>query len=689
MTATLTDPTAQPSGVPTSRSAPTAPGDGPPTLPADPRWTRPALAGLLGLTAVLYLWGLSANGWANSFYSAAVQAGTKSWSAFFFGSSDAAGSITVDKPPASLWVMELSARIFGVNSWSILVPEALMGVAAVYLLYLTIRRWAGGGAGLLAGLALAVTPVATLMFRFNNPDAMLVLVMVAAVYTTTRAIDAAARRAGTRWLMLTGALVGLAFLTKSLQALLVVPGLALVYLIVAPTPLRRRLLQLVAAGVAMLVSGLWWVVVVTLIPASSRPYIGGSQHNSVWELIWGYNGLGRLTGNETGSVGGGGGGTGTGMWGSTGLTRLFSSDIGGQIAWLLPAALLLLGAGLWFTRRAPRTDRSRALLIVWGGWLLTTGLTFSEMKGIFHQYYTVALAPAVAALVGVGAASLWRGRRHVPAALALATTVAVTAIWSFVLLDRSASWHPWLRYAVLLGGLVAAAGIAASRLLTPRVAAGVAGLAVVASLAGPAAYSIQTASVGHSGSIVTAGPTVAGSTGGPGGMGGARPGGGGGTGGGFGGPPGQTTGGTTGGTATGGTATQGGRGGQTGVGSLLNGSTSSAAMTALLKADASSYRWAAAAIGSQNASGYQLASGESVMPIGGFNGSDPSPTLAEFKALVAKHEIHYFIASGGVGAGPGGQGGSSNTASQISSWVESTFTAKTVGGVTVYDLTTG
>ena len=463
-----------------------------------------------------------------------MQAGTKSWSAFFFGSSDAAGSITVDKPPASLWVMEISARIFGVNSWSILVPEALMGVAAVYLLFLTVRRWAGAGAGLLAGLALAVTPVATLMFRFNNPDAMLVLLMVAAVYTTTRAVDAAARRAGTRWLMLTGALVGLAFLTKSLQALLVVPGLALLFLIVAPTSLRRRLFQLVAAGVAMLVRGLWWVVAVTLIPAADRPYIGGSQHNSVWELIWGYNGLGRLTGNETGSVGGGGGGTGTGMWGSTGLTRLFSGDIGGQIAWLMPAALMLLAAGLWFTRRAPRTDRSRGLLIVWGGWFLVTGLTFSEMQGIFHQYYTVALAPAIAALVGVGAASLWRGRRHFPAALTLAVTVAVTAIWSFVLLDRSSAWHPWLRYAVLVGGLVAAVGIAGSQLLSARLAAAVAGLAVVASLAGPAAYSVQTASVGHSGSIVTAGPAVAGSTGGPGGRGGP---GGGGRRGGFGGRP--------------------------------------------------------------------------------------------------------------------------------------------------------
>ncbi len=417
MTATLAPP-------PLSPNAPAAPVDEPPTPPADPRWARPALVSLLGLTSVLYLWGLGASGWANSFYSAAVQAGTRSWSAFFFGASDAAGSITVDKPPASLWVMEISARVFGLNSWSILVPEALMGVGAVYLLYLTVRRWAGAEAGLLAGLTLAVTPVATLMFKFNNPDAMLVLLMVAAVYASVRAVDAAARRAGTRWLMLAGALVGLAFLTKSLQALLVVPGLGLLYLIVAPTSLRRRLSQLLVAGAAMLVSGLWWVVAVTLTPASSRPYIGGSQHNSVWELIWGYNGLGRLTGNETGSVGGGGGGTGTGMWGSTGLTRLFDGDIGGQIAWLLPAALMLLAAGLWFTRRAPRTDRSRGLLIVWGGWLVVTGLTFSEMKGIFHQYYTVALAPAIAAVVGVGAASLWRGRRHLSAALIMAATVA-------------------------------------------------------------------------------------------------------------------------------------------------------------------------------------------------------------------------------------------------------------------------
>ncbi|MFL6098962.1 MAG: hypothetical protein ACJ71T_03295 [Actinomycetales bacterium] len=248
------------------------------------------------------------------------------------------------------------------------------------------------------------------------------------------------------------------------------------------------------------------------------------------------------------------------------------------------------------------------------------------MKGIFHQYYTVALAPAIAAVVGVGAASLWRGRQHLSAALTLAGTVALTAIWSFVLLERSSDWHPWLRYAVLVGGLAAAFAVAGVNLLTPRLAAAAAGAALVTSLAGPAAYSMQTASVGHSGSIVTAGPSVAGGTGRPGG---GMPAGGlarGGT------PPGGMPGGLAGGPAGGGT------GG--GMGGLLNGSTSSAAMTALLRADASSYRWVAATVGAQNGAGYQLASGESVMPIGGFNGSDPSPTLAQFKAWVAAGEIH-------------------------------------------------
>src|SRR4051812_5520089 len=405
----------------------------------DPAWVQPSLLALLVATAALYLYGLSASGWGNSFYSAAVQAGSQSWKALFFGSSDAANSITVDKPPVSLWVMGLSARVFGVNSWAILAPQALMGVASVGLLYASVRRAFAPSAGLLAGLVLAVTPVATLMFRFNNPDALLVLLLVAAAYATGRAVE----QGRTRWLVLAGVLIGFAFLTKMLQALLVVPGLAAVYLLAGPSTVLRRIHQLLLGGLAMVASAGWYIALVELIPASSRPYIGGSQHNSILELTLGYNGFGRLTGNETGSVGGGGpggggpGGAGGAMWGETGIGRLFGTEIGGQVAWLIPAALLLAVATLWFARRAPRTDRIRAELLIWTGWLLVTGLVFSFMQGIFHAYYTVALAPAIAGMVGIGAVIVWRHRAEIAARAVLAVTLSITAAWSYVLLDRT------------------------------------------------------------------------------------------------------------------------------------------------------------------------------------------------------------------------------------------------------------
>ena len=219
--------------------------------PEDPAWVRPALLALLVGTGVLYLWGLGSSGWANSFYSAAVQAGTKSWKAFFFGSFDSSNFITVDKPPASLWVMELSARIFGLNSWSILVPQALEGVATVGVLYACVRRWFSPGAALLAGAVLALTPVATLMFRFNNPDALLTLLLTGAAYATIRALEAGR----TRWLVLAGALVGFGFITKMLQAFILMPVLALVYLVAGPPKLGRRIVQLVWTGIALVVSG--------------------------------------------------------------------------------------------------------------------------------------------------------------------------------------------------------------------------------------------------------------------------------------------------------------------------------------------------------------------------------------------------------------------------------------------------
>jgi 4-amino-4-deoxy-L-arabinose transferase-like glycosyltransferase len=403
----------------------------------DPAWVRPSLLALLVLTAVLYLWGLGASGWANSFYSAAVQAGSVSWKAFFFGSSDAANSITVDKTPASLWVMALSARLFGMNAWSLLVPEALMGVATVGLLFATVRRWFGPAAGLLAGAITALTPIAVLMFRFNNPDALLVLLMVAGAYATLRAVE----NGSTKWIVLAGVFVGFGFLTKMLQALLVVPAYGLAYLIAGPPKLGKRLVQLVLSGLALIVSAGWYIAIVELTPASMRPYIGGSQNNSLLELALGYNGLGRLSGDETGSVGGGGRAAG-GNWGETGILRMFDSSQGGQISWLLPAALIVLIAGLAITMVRPRTDRQRAGLILWGGWLLVTGLVFSFMQGIFHAYYTVALAPAVGAVVAMGTTLLWRHRRNLYASATLAVTIAVTSWWSYHLLTRSADFLP-------------------------------------------------------------------------------------------------------------------------------------------------------------------------------------------------------------------------------------------------------
>ncbi len=400
---------------PVDEAVETAPAEHPPRgllsrivrgRPDDPAWVRPSLLLLLLSTAVAYMWALGDSGWGNSFYSAAVQAGTKSWKAFFFGSSDASNFITVDKPPASLWVMEISARIFGLSSWSILVPQALEGVATVALLYATVRRWFRPSAALLAGAVAASTPVAVLMFRYNNPDALLVLLLTLAAYATVRALE----KASTMWLVLAASAVGLGFTTKMLQAFLVVPAIAAVYLITAPTSLGRRIRQVLVAGVALVVSAGWWVAAVELIPAADRPYIGGSQNNSLLNLIFGYNGLGRLSGNESGSVGGGA--VAGSRWGPTGLIRLFQTDMGGQISWLIPAALIFLVAILALTWRSARTDRTRAAVLLWGGWLLVTGLVFSYAQGIIHPYYNVALAPAVGALVGIGTVTLWHHHRR-------------------------------------------------------------------------------------------------------------------------------------------------------------------------------------------------------------------------------------------------------------------------------------
>ncbi|MFN8056789.1 glycosyltransferase family 39 protein [uncultured Gordonia sp.] len=661
------------------------------------RWDRIALGAILAVTAVIYLWGLGSLGWANEFYATAVQAGTQSWKAWLFGSLDAGNAITVDKPPVSLWAMGLSGRIFGFNTWSMLVPQALMGVATVALLYAAVRRCSGTGAGLIAATSLALTPVAALMFRYNNPDALLVLLMVAAAYCVVRAVEANPLR----WTVLAGVAVGFAFLTKLMQALLVVPGMAAVLLLALPGSFWHRLRISLVGLAAMVVSGGWLLALVALWPAAARPYIGGSTDNSLLELALGYNGVGRIfggSGNPTtggggpggpggvpGGPGGGPGGPGAttghggsgalaaggdgggfhhnGFGGSPGATRLFGDSMGAEISWLLPAALFSLIACLWLTRRAARTDLTRAALILWGSWLLVTGIVFSTMKGIMHPYYTVALAPAIAALVGIATTMLW-ARRSAPAArVVLAVMIAATGAWSFVLLARTPDWLPWLRWVLLVGaGLTVVALVLGSR--RDRWMAAVAAFALIVGLGGTGAYTVATISQSHgSGSMPTSGPSR---------------------------------------------VDDGARGGD----GHRPGAATAVSDQLIDKLTATNTRWAAATVGSHSSGALQLSSRRPIMAIGGFNGGDDAPTLAQFKQYVRDGQIAYFVvddrgpggsshgpgrAPGGTPAGPGGawngrggasghQPGRTGSASAITEWVKATYTAQTVDGTTVYDL---
>ena len=711
----------------------------------DPAWARPLLIALLGATLIAYLIDLTSSGYSNSFYAAAVQAGTRSWKAFFFGSLDASNFITVDKPPASLWVMELSGRLFGFSSASMLVPQVLEGVLAVALLAAAVRRWFGAGAGLLAGLALAVTPVAALMFRFNNPDGLMVCLMTGSAYCLVRALEGGRTR---RWMLGVGALLGFAFLAKMMEAFLVVPGFALVYLFAAPVGLRRRLTDLLSGGAAMLAGCGWWVAIVQLWPAGSRPMIDGSPTNSILNLIFGYNGFGRLSGGTGGAN----------FSGTPGIFRLFNDLMGAQASWLLPAAGVVLVGGLAWRLRAPRTDRLRAALLLWGSWALVSGAVFSFSSGVIHTYYTVELAPALAALVGIGAAVLWTRREAVPARLGLGALVALTAAWAVILLQRTPAWDTWLTPLLIVTALASIAGLLAPAALRRRLSAVIAICAATACLAAPAAYTADTLVTPHTGSVPSAGPTASDSLGGfAGGLGGSGgfaggPGrsggfaGGPGRSGGFAGGPGEAggfagrSGSTLGASSTPGRSSAGASaqtGGLPGAASGAGGKSVSTALVSALKTDASKYRWVAATSGSQSAASLELAAGgEPVMAIGGFSGEGGNVSLAQFEKYVREGKIHYYIAGaggsgtggvarggfsgpgggasssgeaprsgfpgGGIGlsglgrrtaAGPGGAGalagpgGRSSTGQAITAWVKAHYRAVTIGGQTVYDLT--
>ena len=705
---TVLDPTADPKSILSpSDDTPTDLGVEPSAPPVPdtgrPGWSVPARIAIFALTAVLYTWDLARVGMGNTFYAAAVKSGTESWKAFFFGSLDPGSFITVDKPPAALWVMELSGRIFGFNAYSMLLPEALAGLVSVMVLYHVVRRWAGEPAAVLASISLALTPVAVVIFRYNDPDAFLVLLLVLAAWGVWAAIESGR----TRGLVVAGTLLGLAFLTKTLDAFIVVPAFAAAYLWAGPPRLRRRIGQLAWAGLALVVSSSWWIAIVELWPAGSRPYIGGSTDNSELNLIFGYNGFSRIFGSSgAGAAPGGTGGSGTSsaFGGGEGVFRMFDNALGGQISWLIPLALVGLIGGLWLRGRAPRSDRGRAGYVLFGGWLLMVMAVYDDAKGIFHPYYTAIMAPAVAALAGAGAVALWKlGRRTRRWAWALPVAVIGSAVWADVLLGRTTGYYPWLGTTIVVAAVVASVGLLLVLLgvvRAPAVAV-VAGVVAAASLlAGPIAYAGTTVSTATNG-IATAGPSTAGSGGFPGGAGGLPGGAGGASGlpggtnghgapgsGGFpgglpgGAPPTGTSSGSGGlpagapsggfpgggfpgsGTAGRAGAALGGAGlGRTGGGQGL---TVNSKLVSFLEAHQGTAEYLVAVENSQTAAPYILDTGKPVIAMGGFTGTDPAPTLAQFEALVKAGKVHFAYLGG---AGGGGMGGSSSTLSSIQRWL--------------------
>jgi 4-amino-4-deoxy-L-arabinose transferase-like glycosyltransferase len=458
------------------------------------RLPHPELGAPIALAAVLNLWALGRNGWANDYYSAAVRSMSSSWHNFLYASADPSGVMSVDKPPLALWIQSLSVRVFGYHPLSVLVPQALMGVASVALVYDLVRRRFGRLGGFVAGLALALTPITVAISRHNNPDALLVLCCVAALWFAVRALE----DGRTRWLVLAGICVGLGFETKMLIALAVVPAIAAAYVLIAPRGRLRALRQLLAGGLALLFVGGAWPALVALTPAANRPWISGTSDNSILSLIFEYNGLGRVDG-QAGGPGGLGGGNVFG--GSTGPLRLLNSALGGQAGWLLGFAIVS-AAGLLLITRLRRLDARSGWLVLVGGTFLTIAVVFSAASGIFHPYYVSLLAPFAAALVGAGAAQLLGtgAAARVLAPLAIAGGVAS----ELAVLHRYPGQLSWLVTVLIVVCAIAATALIALRSRRMRLVATTAALAAL--LLAPSVWALDTLGHATSGTFPEGGP---------------------------------------------------------------------------------------------------------------------------------------------------------------------------------------
>lgn len=490
---------------------------------------RPELTMLLIAAGLLYLWSLSTNGMANQYYAATVQSMAASWHNFIYGSFDMSGVMTVDKPPLAFWVQALSVKVFGYSSLAMLVPQALMGVATVGLTYNIVdRRW-GRSPALIGGVTLALTPMAVAIFRHNNPDALLTLLSVAALWFVLRALE----DGRTRWLLFAGAAIGAAFTTKMGAALLVIPALGVAYLWAAPVTRGRAFLQLLAVSGVMIVVAGAWPLLMALTPAASRPWISGTTDNSIWSLILEYNGLGRING-QMGGPGGNGGGPGGGVFGGeAGIGRLFNSALGAQVAWLFGFAIAS-ALSIAAVSKLRASDQRTGWLLTVGGIFATSAIAFSFAKGIFHPYYTAQLAPFTAMLVGGGAGVFWSGGdadrdhgllsreslRWAAAGAILAGLLTELIVLKTATTMNMGAWQPLL---IAASAVLAVVTIAAEQDRVRNIALA---SAIAVLLVAPAAWSVSTLGHATSGTFPAGGPAESSGMGGPGGGPGGAPGGG-------------------------------------------------------------------------------------------------------------------------------------------------------------------
>jgi 4-amino-4-deoxy-L-arabinose transferase-like glycosyltransferase len=485
-----------------------------------PAWHQLALGGIALISIFMNFFQLGANGF-GTYYPPAVRSMMDNWHNFFFASYDPGGFVTVDKPPVGFWFQVLSAKIFGFNSVSILLPQALAGVLSVLLLYYLVRRHFGVVAGLLAALALAITPISVVTNRDITIDSTLALFLLVGAWAVLRA----AETGKLRWLLLSAVIVGIGFNIKMLEAYLVVPAYGLLYLLAAPRSIWKRVGHLALAALVLLVVSFSWITAVDLTPASQRPYVDSTQDNSELSLALGYNGIQRLLGgifggrggfrgasrpntstNTTTSSGntsrngtsstagtpptnGNGGSTNSGTnfarngagrqqpgaggfggifnTGAASPLRLFQEALGSQVSWLLPIALLGMLALAWQRRPRFQEDRQQQSLVFWGMWLLTMGIFFS-VAGFFHQYYMTVMAPSIAALFGIGLVTMWQdyrrgGWRGWLLPLALVATVAE----QIYLLNAYPTWSSWMVPIIVVLSIIAVVVLVGAR-LAPR-----------------------------------------------------------------------------------------------------------------------------------------------------------------------------------------------------------------------------